>query len=186
MVARVNEIILVRAVQTCQACLSQWDAWDLDGRYWYLRFRHGHGTMGRDYISSLSAAGRCGQPDRGIPRRQSLRVNRRLRSRMARLMTALIPDGLEPIAVWDCNDRDGTWWTDGMPERIKWAKANVPRVNDTLRLDFYLLDAPFMVAYRIKRDLRGKLAQTPAGEPMLDEPVIVPLAELPPAHLLKG
>lgn len=42
------EIILVRAVQTCYACPSQWDAWDADGGYWYLRFRHGRGTMGRD------------------------------------------------------------------------------------------------------------------------------------------
>ncbi len=98
----------------------------------------------------------------------------------------VIPDGLEPLAVWDCNDRDGTWWTDGTPERIKWAKANVPRVNDTIRLDFYLLAAPFAVAYRIKSDVRGKLAQLPTGEPMLDEPVIVPLDELPPERLLKG
>lgn len=45
------EIILVRAEQTCYACPSQWDAWDLDGRYWYLRYRHGHGTMGRDYVT---------------------------------------------------------------------------------------------------------------------------------------
>lgn len=46
-----SEIILVRAVQTCHACPSQWDAWDLDGRYWYLRFRSGRGTMGRDYLT---------------------------------------------------------------------------------------------------------------------------------------
>ena len=45
------EVILVRAVQTCGGCPSQWDAWDLDGRYWYLRFRHGYGTMSRDYFT---------------------------------------------------------------------------------------------------------------------------------------
>lgn len=45
------EVILVRANQTCTACPSQWDARDADGRYWYLRFRHGRGTMGRDYLS---------------------------------------------------------------------------------------------------------------------------------------
>lgn len=44
-----NEIILVRADQTCIACPSQWDAWDLDGRYWYLRFRSGYGSIGRSY-----------------------------------------------------------------------------------------------------------------------------------------
>ena len=42
------QIILVRAVQTCGACPSQWDAWDLNGRAWYLRYRHGHGTIGPD------------------------------------------------------------------------------------------------------------------------------------------
>lgn len=46
-----SEIILVRAVQTCHACPSQWDAWDADGRYWYLRYRSGRGTMARDYLS---------------------------------------------------------------------------------------------------------------------------------------
>jgi hypothetical protein len=44
-----SEVILVRAVQTCPAAPSQWDAWDLDGRYWYLRYRSGHGGMGRGY-----------------------------------------------------------------------------------------------------------------------------------------
>lgn len=39
-----TEIIIVRAVQTCEACPSQWDAWDADGRYWYLRHRHSVGA----------------------------------------------------------------------------------------------------------------------------------------------
>lgn len=38
-------IVLVRAVQTCMACPSQWDAWDATGRYYYLRYRHGHSTV---------------------------------------------------------------------------------------------------------------------------------------------
>lgn len=38
-------ITLVRAVQTSIACPSQWDAWDAEGRYYYLRFRHGYGTV---------------------------------------------------------------------------------------------------------------------------------------------
>lgn len=38
-------ITLVRAVQTCAACPSQWDAWDADGQYYYLRYRYGHGTV---------------------------------------------------------------------------------------------------------------------------------------------
>lgn len=43
-------IILTRAVQTSMACPSQWDAWDADGNYYYLRYRHGHGEM-RQYAS---------------------------------------------------------------------------------------------------------------------------------------
>ncbi len=42
-----SEVIIVKAVQTCIACPSQWDAWDLDGNYWYLRYRHGRGTAER-------------------------------------------------------------------------------------------------------------------------------------------
>ena len=36
---------IVRAVQTCQACPSQWDAWNEDGQYLYLRYRGGIGTV---------------------------------------------------------------------------------------------------------------------------------------------
>lgn len=38
---------ITRAVETCSACPSQWDAWDTDGNYWYLRYRFGHGTATR-------------------------------------------------------------------------------------------------------------------------------------------
>jgi len=40
-------ITLVRAVQTAIACPSQWDAWDEQDNYYYLRFRHGYGTVTR-------------------------------------------------------------------------------------------------------------------------------------------
>lgn len=36
---------VVKAVQTCRACPSQWDAWTDEGQYLYLRFRHGVGTV---------------------------------------------------------------------------------------------------------------------------------------------
>ncbi len=36
---------LVRVVQTCCACPSQWDAWDAAGQYYYLRYRYGRGTV---------------------------------------------------------------------------------------------------------------------------------------------
>jgi hypothetical protein len=34
-------ITLVRAIQTSAVCLSQWDAWDADGNYYYIRYRFG-------------------------------------------------------------------------------------------------------------------------------------------------
>lgn len=40
-----EKITLVRAVQTCYGCPSQWDAWDADGTQYYLRFRWGHGSV---------------------------------------------------------------------------------------------------------------------------------------------
>ena len=40
-------VTLVRVVQTCMACPSQWDGWDAEGYYYYLRFRTGHGSITR-------------------------------------------------------------------------------------------------------------------------------------------
>jgi len=42
-----SEVIIGQAVRTCSACPSQWDAWDLDGNYWYLRYRHRRGLAER-------------------------------------------------------------------------------------------------------------------------------------------
>lgn len=52
-------VVIVKAVQTCLACPSQWDAWDSEGRYWYLRYRHAHGearqyTQGPDWYEDES------------------------------------------------------------------------------------------------------------------------------------
>lgn len=38
-------IRLVRVVETCGGCPSQWDAWDAEGAYYYLRFRYGYGSV---------------------------------------------------------------------------------------------------------------------------------------------
>jgi len=38
-------ITLIHVVQTSIACPSQWDAWDADGNYYYLRYRYGHGQV---------------------------------------------------------------------------------------------------------------------------------------------
>jgi hypothetical protein len=40
-----DPIVLVRVHQTCMACPSQWDAWDANGQYYYLRYRYGRGTV---------------------------------------------------------------------------------------------------------------------------------------------
>lgn len=48
-------VTLVRAVQTGFACPSQWDAWDADGGYYYLRYRWGHGTASSERSDSLVA-----------------------------------------------------------------------------------------------------------------------------------
>ena len=44
-------ITIIRAVQTCGACPSQWDAWDAKGQEYYLRYRFGHGTLQRGSAS---------------------------------------------------------------------------------------------------------------------------------------
>jgi hypothetical protein len=38
---------IAKAVRTCTACPSQWDAWTPDGLYLYLRYRFGVGTVDR-------------------------------------------------------------------------------------------------------------------------------------------
>lgn len=40
-------VAFVRVVETCIAAPNQWDAWDADGQYYYLRFRYGRGTVER-------------------------------------------------------------------------------------------------------------------------------------------
>lgn len=42
-------LILVKAVQTCVAAPCQWNAWDVNGRYFYLWFRGGIGWIGKNY-----------------------------------------------------------------------------------------------------------------------------------------
>lgn len=36
---------LVRIVETCAGAPSQWDAWDANGQYYYLRYRHSAGRV---------------------------------------------------------------------------------------------------------------------------------------------
>lgn len=55
-------ITIVKAVQTCIACPAQWDAWDDQGRFWYLRYRYAHGQArqyeeGPDWYETEPAPG---------------------------------------------------------------------------------------------------------------------------------
>ncbi|MEU5416158.1 hypothetical protein [Streptomyces clavifer] len=40
-----EDVTIARVVQTCGGFPSQWDAWTTRGRYLYLRYRHGEGTV---------------------------------------------------------------------------------------------------------------------------------------------
>lgn len=40
-----RDIALVRVVCTCDCVPAQWDAWDANGQYYYLRYRFGRGTV---------------------------------------------------------------------------------------------------------------------------------------------
>ena len=91
-----------------------------------------------------------------------------------------------PLAVWDAGDPlncqpDVPRWL----ESTEWAMAHIPRANDTWRVEFYLIDAPFAVVHRFAvNDAERKYFS--GGKVAREEPVIVPLAELPPARLLGG
>ena len=107
-----------------------------------------------------------------------------------------VPEGLEPLAAWDTHEREGPWRCGGdgdreerwalMIEAADWAKPRIERTEDTYRVEFYLLDVPFGVVYRHQRDEAGRLLWNPeTRRPYEEEPVIVPLDELPPEHLLR-
>jgi hypothetical protein len=68
-------------------------------------------------------------------------------------------------------------------EKIEWAKQRIDRAGDALCAEIYQTpDGPVaLVRYFARNPIY------PGGPRALEpEPVIVPLAELPPAHLLKG
>ena len=99
--------------------------------------------------------------------------------------TALIPKGLEPLGAWIPSARE--WWDQHRQERIAWAKAHMLRPGDTVRIDFFLFDAPFAVAYRIRRNEDGRPYTDPdTGDIAMEPPAMQVLDELPPAHLLGG
>ena len=112
-------------------------------------------------------------------------------------LIAFVPDGMEPLAVWDSMDGEGPWRRPEagkdnderhalMIQAADWAAERIERIQDTYRAEFYLIDMPFAVIYRHQRNENGRLHWNPETQrPHREEPVIVPLGELPPAHLLR-
>lgn len=102
-------------------------------------------------------------------------------------MSTVIPEGLEPLAVWDA----GPGWIDAhVEEKITWAREHIERVTDTYRVEFHRLEigdraAPFAVVHRYARNENGYKHNGSDGEIATEPPVVVPLGELPPAHLLE-
>lgn len=95
-----------------------------------------------------------------------------------------MPDGLEPLGVWDCNDAPA--WGMIILEASEWATAHIKRARDTYRAEFYLYDEPFAVVYRYAVTDEGrKLAVDPVTlEIAREAPVVQVLGGLPPDHLM--
>jgi len=72
-------ITLVRLEQTCSTCPSQWDAWDADGTYYYIRYRWGCLTVERGEVwGELIYDGCTGDPlDGSMPTAPVWCTNRR-------------------------------------------------------------------------------------------------------------
>jgi hypothetical protein len=100
---------------------------------------------------------------------------------------AVIPAGLEPLGVWESDGPD--FWADGAPRlpRVAWLNARARISTDRLyRIEFYQCDGPFAVAYRVAVTEDGRACIDEDGRTVTEPPAVVPLAELPPAHLLRG
>jgi hypothetical protein len=98
------------------------------------------------------------------------------------------PEDLKPLAVWDAKDRPD-WWTDGHTQQMCWWVQTrlTEHAGDIHRIEFYLLDVPFAVVHKFALQDEGlKYLDVATGQAAVEPPVIVPLAELPPAHLLRA
>jgi len=86
-----------------------------------------------------------------------------------------------PLAVWDVNGGFHKW--EHYREAYEWAQGHWPGADDTYRVEFYLVDAPFARVFRYLDNADGCCYLDPAtGEPAMEE-VTVMLSELLPEHL---
>lgn len=105
-------------------------------------------------------------------------------------MSVQIPEDLKPLAVWDAKAAD--WphrWTEGQIQQMAWwiQQRLTEYSSDIYRIEFYLLDAPFAVVHKYAPQGEGFKYHDPAtGQAAIEPPVLVPLCELPPAHLLRS
>ncbi len=104
------------------------------------------------------------------------------RAEAAASAVRLLPEGLEPLGVWDVDESWGAWRRH-LREAGPWARDHIRDSNRTVRAEFYLLDAPLAVVYRLAEDSSGRLIWRDG--PVCEEPAVEVLDELPPAHLLR-
>lgn len=65
MILTSKRIVLVHAVQICLVGPLQWNAWDVNGKYYYLWFHGKSGWIGHNYYrdDAIYAFVDCGWPD---------------------------------------------------------------------------------------------------------------------------
>lgn len=90
-----------------------------------------------------------------------------------------------PFGIWDARTEE-CWYALKTQQRIAWAKAHIPDADTTYRIEFFLVDAPFAVVYRYaaKDPWTLQYQLSVLRDATTDEPVVVPLAELPPPEIL--
>lgn len=94
------------------------------------------------------------------------------------------------LAVWDVSDED--WWTEQRTARARWAEDHGLPVNETYRIEFYVLDAPVARIFGYARNDAGKVYMNCAQDGPHSHadchvatapPHDVLLSELPPREL---
>jgi hypothetical protein len=106
---------------------------------------------------------------------------------VARIVAEIpLPDGIEPLAVWDANDPDGLYCRHLVDAAI-WSNEHLPDGGWNVHtVEFYVMDIPFALCYGFRRDDDGKLYVDPeTGRLEQTGPVTLLLDELPPRHLLE-
>lgn len=93
-----------------------------------------------------------------------------------------------PLAVWDVSGNPNRFH--GSPhwrEASLWAKDHGLEPDHAYRIEFYLVDTAFAKVFRYALNSTGHRFLDPTMDrAAAEEPVMVLLSELPPAHLREG